>query len=78
MLDINGVLLTVGDEVVYTNRNLNGLCKGKVFKITKSRAVIQIQPSTNHSYTDAKTGKVVTWISKHEHNIMSEDQVMKL
>jgi hypothetical protein len=74
MQDINGVELAVGDDVVYTNRNLNELHKGKVFKISKSKLIVKYQEDQTIMYgTPAKA-----YHYKYHHNIMSSDQVMKL
>lgn len=74
MNDINGVELAVGDDVIYTNRNLNELHKGKVFKITKSKLIVKYQEDQTIMYsTPAKS-----YHYKYHHNIMSPDQIMKL
>lgn len=79
MNDINGVELAVGDDVVYTNRNLNELHKGKVFKISKSKLVIKYSPDFHGSYEYPEgSGKMIKFTSKYHHNIMSSDQIMKL
>ena len=77
MLDINGIELQVGDDVVYTNRNLNDLEKGKIFKITKSKAVIKYRE--DYHYDNGKTGADhYKHTTRYHHNIMNPQQVMKL
>ena len=79
MKDINDNELAVGDDVIYTNRNLNELHKGKVFKISKSKLIVKYAPDFHGSYEYPKgSGTMIKFTTKYEHNIMSSDQIMKL
>jgi hypothetical protein len=78
MIDLNGVELAVGDDVVYTNRNLNNLQKGKVFKITKGKLEIKYGDETPITYQHSNMSAPATYKPKYRHNIMYPSQVMKL
>lgn len=75
MVDINGVELAIGDNVIYTNRNNNGLVKGVVFKITKSRVVVKYSED-GAPVTYGTPPK--TYIAKYHDNVMYSSQIMKL
>lgn len=77
MLDLNGIELQVGDNVIYTNRNLDELRKGKISKITAKRITIEISPPTTGTYT-LPNGTIHNWTSKNEHIITYSQQIMKL
>jgi hypothetical protein len=79
MKDINGVELAVGDDVIYTNRNLYELNKGKVFKITKDRLIVKYREDYSGSYEyPIGSGIIIKYTTKHHHNIMNSSQIMKL
>jgi len=75
MLDINGIELQVGDDVVYTNRNLNDLQKGKIHRIAKTRLIMKYHED-GAPLTYGNPPQI--YIAKFEHIITSPSQIMKL
>ena len=77
MLDFNGIEVRVGDKVIYTNRNFDYLKSGIISKITKSKAVVELNPPRTLQYNKLD-GTIRTWIEKNEDNIMSSCQMLKI